>query len=79
MKEAVGYFFFLLPALVEDEDLGRSFDKVDLMREALFLWINLFLTARSARETAVLILSKLLLFFAKRTALSSLAKIILLT
>lgn len=58
---------------------GSNFERVDLIRAALFLWINLFLTARSAREIAVFIFSAVLLFLAVRTAFSRLTKMSLLT
>ena len=70
---------FFLEDLVFAEVFGNSFDSVDLIREALFLWMTLFLTALSAKEIAAIIFSAPFAFFAKRTALSSFAKINLLT
>lgn len=59
--------------------LGSNFESEDLILAALFLWINLFLTARSAKEIAARTLSALFDFKAVRVALSSFTKINLLT
>lgn len=51
----------------------------DLILAALFLWITLFFTARSANETAFMIFSGDLLFLASLTATSKEPTIILFT
>lgn len=50
--------------------LGRSLLNWDLILAALFLWITLFFAARSAKETAFIILSADFPFLASLTATS---------
>ena len=70
---------FFFGALGFEAFLGKSLAKVAFILAALFLWINLFLTALSAKEIADLIFSAVLLFLAVRIAFSKLTKISLLT
>lgn len=60
-------------------DLGRSLLSALFIRLALFLWIIVLLAALSAKEIAVVILSLVGFFFAKRTAASRREAISLLT
>ena len=56
---------------------GINLESWDLILAALFLWITLFLAARSASEIAAVIFSAVLLFLATRVATSSFPRIIL--
>ncbi|KKQ53351.1 MAG: hypothetical protein UT40_C0005G0048 [Candidatus Woesebacteria bacterium GW2011_GWA1_39_21b] len=75
--------YFLAFALevfeVEGFCLGRRLDRRLFILAALFLWINLFLAARSAREIAFLTFSLVAFFLLRRTAISSCAKVFLFT
>ena len=59
--------------------LGSSFDNWDLILAALFLWITLFLAARSASEIADAIFAAVLVFLATLMAASNFETISLLT
>jgi len=51
-------------------ELGRILVSALFIRLALFLWMSLLLAARSAKDIALMILSLVGFFFAKRTAVS---------
>lgn len=56
----------------------KSLESWDFILAALFLWITFFLAALSAKDTALVTFSAVLLFRATLTATSSLPRIILL-
>jgi len=59
--------------------LGSSFDRLDLILAALFLWMYFFLVARSVREIALTIWLGFFDFFAIRIATSKEVEMFLLT